>query len=185
VHLNPGDSQDDRDLREKEIKALVEVIKEKISKKRLWTDNLMIMGDFNLYQDNTELSQILHNYGFMELEKLKNIPTNVSGTESYDKIYYLKNKYFDISNDAGDNGGVFKFFDHVYQQNKFGAYKELMSAHKDDPSTLVDDDAFKKYYKNYWRKNQMSDHYPIWIEMTIDSSDEFLAEKLAELQAPT
>ena len=182
VHLNPGNKPAARALRKKEIKALVEVIKTKIEKKRLWTNNLMIMGDFNLYQDNDDLSKILSDYGFLELEKLKNTPTNVAGSESYDKIYYLKNKYFDISNTAGDNGGVFKFFEHIYQEENYQIYKELMDQHKDDPSTLVDENAYKKYFKNYWRKNQMSDHYPIWVEMLIDSSDEFLQEKLSDLE---
>ena len=29
-----------------------------------------------------------------------------------------------------------------------------------------------------WRRIQMSDHYPIWIEMAIDSTETFLADKL-------
>jgi len=48
VHLNPGDSDSSKDLREREIRALAEAIKSKITRKRLWTENLMIMGDFNL-----------------------------------------------------------------------------------------------------------------------------------------
>jgi hypothetical protein len=35
-----------------------------------------------------------------------------------------------------------------------------------------------KYFKHPWRKNQLSDHFPIWFELLIDSSDEFLQEKL-------
>jgi len=57
-----------------------------------------------------------------------------------------------------------------------------MKSHKDDPSTLLDEDAYKRYFKNYWRKNQMSDHYPIWLEMQIDSTDEFLHEKKSSLE---
>jgi endonuclease/exonuclease/phosphatase family metal-dependent hydrolase len=182
VHLNPGNSPSSRQLREREVRALVEVIKTKISKKRLWTENLMIMGDFNLYQDNTDIVRILEDYGFFQLDALRNISTNVSGTESYDKIFYRKNKYFNIANETGDNGGVFRFFEHVYQSVGFEKYKNYMLAHKDDPGTLTDDDAFQKYFVNYWRKNQMSDHYPIWVEMIIDSTDEFLQEKLSFFQ---
>lgn len=27
------------------------------------------------------------------------------------------------------------------------------------------------YFKHPWRKNQLSDHYPIWVELVIDSAD--------------
>ena len=35
------------------------------------------------------------------------------------------------------------------------------------------------YFKTHWRKNQISDHLPIWFELKADSSDEFLTNKLA------
>lgn len=39
----------------------------------------------------------------------------------------------------------------------------------------------RSYYKHPWRKNQLSDHFPIWCELVIDDSDEFLEEKLQSL----
>jgi hypothetical protein len=32
----------------------------------------------------------------------------------------------------------------------------------------------------YWRTFQMSDHLPMWVELKIDYSDDYLARKLAE-----
>ncbi len=180
VHLNPGNDADSRKLRKQEIEALVDVIKEKISKKQLWTDNLMVMGDFNIYSDNEDMIDVLTANGFLELQSLVGQPTNVSGTQAYDKIFYRKNKYFNITNEEGDNGGVLKFFDSIYPDTAFQSYKSYMKDHKEDPSTLNSNDAYKSYYDRYWKRNQMSDHYPIWIEMQIDHSDEFLAEKLKE-----
>ena len=43
----------------------------------------------------------------------------------------------------------------------------------DDPVNL------RRYFMNPWRKNQLSDHFPIWFELIIDSSDEFLIDKLS------
>lgn len=180
VHLNPGNDTDSRDLRKKEVQALVEVVKERIEKKQLWTENLMVMGDFNIYSDNQDIVDVLSQEGFIQLPALKEAKTNISGSQGYDKIFYRKNDYFDIANTAGDNGGVFRFFQTVYKEDEFKPYKSFMKIHKEDPSTLKDDDAFKKYYNSYWKRNQMSDHYPIWIEMQIDHSDEFLAEKLED-----
>ena len=44
---------------------------------------------------------------------------------------------------------------------------------------LDDPDDLEQYFRVHWRKNQMSDHYPIWFELITDSSDEFLTNKLA------
>ncbi len=95
-------------------------------------------------------------------------------------MFYLENKYFKIfDGPPGESlGGVFKFFDYLYLDEDVKAFHELMLSHKDDPTTLVDDAAFLAYYKHYWRRGQMSDHYPIWIEMEIDSTDKFLQAKL-------
>ena len=43
---------------------------------------------------------------------------------------------------------------------------------------MTNPDNLKTYFKHPRRKNQMSDHFPVWFEMIIDSSDEFLQEKL-------
>jgi hypothetical protein len=43
----------------------------------------------------------------------------------------------------------------------------------DDPAVL------SSYYHSRWRRNQLSDHFLVWFELVTDSSDEFLAEKLA------
>ena len=184
VHLNPGNDTDSRGLRKKEVEALVAVIRERIEKKQLWTENLMVMGDFNIYSDNEDIVAVLQEHGFNELSVLENAKTNISGTEGYDKIFYRKNEYFDIANTAGDNGGVFKYFDTIFKEDEFSSYKAYMLEHKENPSTLTDDDAFRRYYNSYWKRNQMSDHYPIWIEMQIDHSDQFLQEKLEDHNTP-
>jgi hypothetical protein len=36
------------------------------------------------------------------------------------------------------------------------------------------------YYRTYWRTHQMSDHLPMWVELRIDYSDEYLAYKLGK-----
>jgi len=36
------------------------------------------------------------------------------------------------------------------------------------------------YYKTYWRTHQMSDHLPMWVELRIDYSDQFLQYKLGK-----
>ena len=95
----------------------------------------MIMGDFNIYSDNEDMIAVLNDNGFLELEALKGEPTNASGTQSYDKIFYHKNPYFNIAHPDGNNGGVFRFFETIYRDNDYRSYKKHMREHKDDPST--------------------------------------------------
>ena len=177
VHLNPNNSKENRQIRRLEIQALVDVLREKLRKNRLWTENLLLMGDFNLYSNNEEMVKILRDFGFIELEALKGQPTNVSDTQSYDKIFFLENKYFTIP-DEGGRGGVLKFFNSIYREEDYAEYKTYMLAHKEAPATLDSERAFRVYFERYWRRYQVSDHYPIWMELLIDSSDEFLQEKL-------
>ncbi|MCB9267676.1 MAG: endonuclease/exonuclease/phosphatase family protein [Lewinellaceae bacterium] len=177
VHLNPNNNREDREIRRLEIQALVRVLEEKLRRNRLWTENLLLMGDFNLYSNNEEMLKILYDFGFEEQVALKDKPTNVSGTQSYDKIFFLENKYFTVPDEG--KGGVLKFFDAIYRESDYAQYKTYMLAHKDDPSTLDREEAFQTYFERYWRRYQMSDHYPVWMEMLIDSSDEFLKEKLS------
>jgi hypothetical protein len=54
-----------------------------------------------------------------------------------------------------------------------------MKAHYTGIQDLEDPAVLARYFKHPWRKNQISDHFPIWFELIIDSSDEFLAEKLS------
>lgn len=182
VHLKPSNNPANNLIRKEEIIALTTIIEDRIRNKTMWTENLMIMGDFNLYGNNTDIIEVLTEKGFLQLAHLMNKPTNVSGSESYDKIFYLKNKYFDLVSPTGLNtGGIFNFFNSVYRlEEDWDKYKDFMMAHKEDPSTLVTDDDFKRYYKNHWRVRQISDHLPVWLSMVIDSSDDFLKEKLVE-----
>ncbi len=179
VHLNPSNSEKAREIRRQEIRALVRVLEDKLAKDHFWSENLMLMGDFNLYDDNADMVDMLNNFGFKELNALRGKTTNVSDNQSYDKIFFRENKYFTIPGGGQrGNGGVLRFFESVYEEEEYFRYKTYMLAHKNDPSTLDSEEEFRTYFERYWRRFQMSDHYPVWMEILIDSSDEFLKEKL-------
>jgi len=96
---------------------------------------------------------------------------------------------------------VITFFDSVYQDNQFDQYKSTMvkglerkikEAQKEienstssskiekankyiakKNNTMSSDANLRKYYAE-WRSFQVSDHYPLWIEIEIDFSDSYL-----------
>ena len=181
VHLQPGKSNKDKAKRKEEVTLLLKAIKKKLLGNRLWSENLMLMGDFNLYKNDSDIVEEINKAGFKEIEDLKGKTTNASESEIYDRIFYHENKYFQIAKHLGKTcGDVFKVFNHVYTEAEVNIYKKAMKEHKNEPSTLTDNASFLFYYRRYWRRNQISDHYPVWVQMLIDSSEGFLEEKLQE-----
>ncbi|MEZ4795077.1 MAG: endonuclease/exonuclease/phosphatase family protein [Flavobacteriaceae bacterium] len=183
LHLHPGNEDDDQELRKEEVRLLLEVLKEKKDNGHLWSENLIVLGDTNLYNDNTDIVQLFTDDDFKESAGLLGKPTNASLSESYDRIFMGVDRYFKLVKDANDieKGGVFNLYDYVFSNAQRPLYHDFMLAHKDNPATLTDDDAFDSYYHRYWKRNQISDHLPIWIEIEEDSSSDFLESKRSQI----
>ncbi|GAA4237377.1 hypothetical protein GCM10022291_24040 [Postechiella marina] len=179
VHFQPKKKAND--IRKEEVDLLMAAIKEKLKRKHFWNENLIMLGDTNLYKTDGDIVDVITKSNFFEAESLKGKVTNVSETEVYDRIFLNVNKkYFHLEKDENgkDIGNVFKPFESVYSEEKRHFYHDYMLAHKDDPSTLTSDAKFKSYYHQYWKRNQLSDHNLVWIEFTIDSTNAFLKSKL-------
>lgn len=95
-----------------------------------------------------------------------------------------KSKYFEVATgDGGERiGDVFNPFDFVFRQADHTQYKEDMIAVYGGNKDLENDaDALEGYFMRYWRRNQISDHFPIWFELSTDSSVAFLEGKKTKL----
>ena len=142
--------------------------------------------DFNLYaganKDDPTI-EMINDAGYREVESLIGQDTNASKTESYDRLFITQNPFFRIEkNENGrESGGVFDLFQYVYSDQSVTTYKKTMQDQYTGSKDLDVPANLKKYYLNPWRKNQMSDHFPIWFELCIDSSEQFLSQKLKEL----
>jgi endonuclease/exonuclease/phosphatase family metal-dependent hydrolase len=185
-HLHPGDDDEDVETRRQELELLLKTLAEKKKKGHLWTENIILSGDFNLYEGATKDDanvQMINDAGFFEVLSLKGVKTNVSQTEVYDRLFISSNDYFEFGKNAAglDKGSVFLLFDYVFKLGDEDTYQEFMEEHYTGVKDTSEPGFFEGYFKNPWRKNQMSDHLPIWIELIIDSTDEFLEEKLGEL----
>lgn len=186
VHLHPGeggasgDEPSDHDLRKEEVRLLMELIRDKLDSEKLWSDDLIILGDTNLYDDDDDIVDLITDEGFSESQGLEGKPTNTSLSQIYDRIFMNTDDYFTFSKDENgvEKGDVFNLFDYVYTDDLRTSYHDEMLEQKNDPSTLTDDEAFQKYYDRYWKRNQVSDHLPVWIEIETDSSESFLNNKM-------
>lgn len=183
LHLHPGDSEEDVAYRREEVELLLAALKTKTAAGTLWNKNIIVAGDFNFYdgadKDDPTLEHI-GKAGFREVESLRGVDTNASRTEVYDRLFLTDNDYFKVAlnEDGKENGGVFPIFDYVYRDGQEQIYKAFMKQHYTGSRDLDAPGKLAKYYKHPWKKNQMSDHFPIWFELISDSSDEFLEAKL-------
>ncbi len=187
VHLHPGDGSNgvgepnDQEIRKEEVRLLMEILKEKLDKSAYEDRNMIILGDTNLYEDDNDIVKLITDEGFVESDGLIGKFTNTSLSEIYDRIFLNVDDYFEIAIDENgvEKGGVFNLFEHVYinTPDEIANYHELMLEHKGDPSSLTSEAKFISYFNSYWKRNQMSDHLPIWLEIQIDSSRGFLTSK--------
>ena len=181
VHLHPGDDDDDQALRKEEVRLLLDLLKEKKEALPVEYRNVIILGDTNLYKDDTDIVQLFSDDHFFECGSLKGKFTNTSLNQVYDRIFLNVHNFFNLAKDENDNdrGGVFNLFKYVYQdtEDEIAKYHDFMRDHKADNSNLTSPAAFKDYFNKYWKRNQMSDHLPVWIEILTDSSESFLSFK--------
>jgi endonuclease/exonuclease/phosphatase family metal-dependent hydrolase len=188
LHLHPGEGSGNIEYRKKEVELLLAAIGEKLSKQHFWNENLIIVGDMNLYygaNKDDPTVQLFYDAGFKEVENLIGVDTSVSLSvnEAYDRMFLSDNNYFKIVKDENGKeiGDVFNPFNYVYKDGQKQTYKKYMKKHYGGTAKNLDDPVdLASYYKHPWRKNQLSDHFPIWIELIIDSSDDFLETKLSE-----
>lgn len=179
VHLHPGNDDDDQQMRKEEVQMMLDLLADKRRKGHLWNKNLVILGDTNFYRNNDDIVQLFTDEGYSECENLLGKDTNTSQTQPYDRIFMNVDQYFKLQKNSQnrENGNVFHLYDYVLTNAQRALYHDFMLAHKNNPATLTSDSKFESYFQKYWKRNQISDHLPVWIEIEADSSPDFLESK--------
>jgi len=122
-------------------------------------DNLVMLGDFNIFKRSDVTLQAITQAGFRVPEALQTVPgSNVAKDKHYDQIAY--HQKLTRMRPTG-RAGVFDFFEQVYRLEDESAYA---TERQTKPGRNFKD----------WRTYRMSDHLPMWIEFDIDDSDTYL-----------
>ncbi|WP_172300221.1 endonuclease/exonuclease/phosphatase family protein [Pseudoruegeria sp. HB172150] len=189
LHLEPSDTRDAVRLRSEEVRLLLAALEKK--RRGLWSDNLVLVGDMNFYRSKDQANvTALETAGYVENGGLVGKPTNarpadaVDGpVETYDRMFFRANDYFRFALSGGaESGGVFDPFGFVYRAEDVATYRaEMLEDYGGDKDLAGDEGELRTYYLDTWRENQLSDHYPIWVELEIDDSLDFLREKRGQL----
>ncbi|MBT8188281.1 MAG: hypothetical protein KJO73_11365, partial [Croceitalea sp.] len=128
VHLHPGEDGNgpgqptDQEIRKEEVRLLMNLLADKLNKMPFEDRNMIILGDTNLYKEDTDIVDLINNEGFVESDGLKGKFTNTSLNQIYDRIFLKVDRYFKIATDDAGNekGGVFNLFEHVYKNTPEG-----------------------------------------------------------------
>lgn len=138
----------------------------------------MALGDFNILGPGHMTMDALKSNGFEIPPALQSVPgSNVARDKFYDQIAIWtgaskrRRSYTSIRT---YRAGVFDYYDVVYRSDEEAVYRPFMRKPDSD-----------EFYASYsaWRTYQMSDHLPMWLELHIDFTDEYLQEVDTELGA--
>lgn len=169
VHIYYGESIPVDPRRLEEIKALGSIIAKNAAMfsgasvyepdAKPLRDNLLLLGDFNIFNRNDVTMEALTAAGFIVPDALQNIPgSNVDKNKHYDQIAFFKK--LQSLNPTG-RAGVFDLYESVYRLDQENDYA---GERVEKPGRSFKD----------WRSYRMSDHLPMWIEFAIDDSQAYL-----------
>jgi endonuclease/exonuclease/phosphatase family metal-dependent hydrolase len=177
THILYGQDDSEDPQRLEEIRLLAGFLADRTKEPYAWAKNMILLGDFNIYDTTDATLKAITNAGFAIPESLKGHPSNAQKTKHYDQIAFISPDLEDRLELAED--GVFDYYEHVYRPEDQELYAEEMGEGyllKDD-GTERTEQGRTAYYRTYWRTFQMSDHLPMWIRLMTDFGDEYLKRK--------
>lgn len=179
VHILWGGNEAEPAERVNEIRQVAQFLKKRTEDGAAWSQNLILLGDFNIFNVENETFRQILDAGFVVPEQLQERPSNAMRVKHYDQIAFrVRENHLDRTGKAG----VFDFYQSVFRDDDEDReiYRPFMGRAFDFNSKNKprSETGKKKYYRTYWRTHQMSDHLPMWVELRIDYSDEYLRRKL-------
>jgi endonuclease/exonuclease/phosphatase family metal-dependent hydrolase len=176
VHILYGTSAADDPERVDEIRKIARYLNERSMDDTSWANNIVLLGDFNIFEPDDETVKALLEGGFTLHQNLMRSPTNAGRSKHFDQIAFrVRPERFATT----ANAGVFNYYETVFRDEDEETYATYMGEayEKNSKGAPRDKKGKASYYKTYWRTHQMSDHLPMWVELRIDYSDEYLEHK--------
>ena len=175
VHILYGKSTANDPDRVKEIEELAKFFSKRAKDKTAWAENLILLGDFNIFKPSDITFKVLTDNKFIIPDEIQKLSSNASRNKHYDQIAFMLNK----KHLGLQRAGVFDFFKTVFREEDIKTYIfEMGEAYNKKSSGEKRNEKSKKsYYKTYWRTHQMSDHLLMWVELKIDFGRKYLERK--------
>jgi len=188
VHIYYGKATDNQieERRLNEIKKAVEFLSKRAKDENL---SYILLGDFNIPNCKTDYMKALESKKFFIPDAIKEHPSNLGKLKHYDQIAFnIKlEPGMDLFDKKNQKAGAFDFTESVYKEEDIDIYRKFFPPTaltiKDTKTKQIRDKTEKEimqYYMNDFRTFEMSDHLPLWVELKIDFSNQYL-EKLKNL----
>lgn len=175
VHILYGDYKD-LDPRIAEIDEIAGFLSKRTKRTG---ENIILLGDFNILSQDDPTFEPLDRHGWtVPVDHL----SNVVKTKAYDQIAFKVKKGELRLGQTEPSSGAFDFFESVFQGDRGTEYYEIAKA-TGRPMTSWDKTLrwpqkdrvlTRDEYFRQWRTWQMSDHMPLWVELEIDFTDDYL-----------
>jgi endonuclease/exonuclease/phosphatase family metal-dependent hydrolase len=138
-------------------------------------ENYIVLGDFNVVSPEHQTMQALKSNGFVVPAAIDGTKVRREGDHFYDQIATrVKDDRFNVT-----DGGIVHMYDTVFTDADQAIYADKMPARDvETGKTMAADKLYQK-----WRTWQMSDHNPLWVEISTDFSDQYL-QRIADGQPP-
>lgn len=170
VHIYYGSvSSINMKKREKEIDTITSVLSKRSKKE---DTSYVLLGDFNIPNVDCDMMKALEKYGFTVPSAIKEHPSDLGKTNHYDQIAFnLKlDSTMTVFSEKDQKAGSFNFTETIYREQDLETYKDYFP----DKIKVKTEKEIRKYYLSTWRTFQMSDHLPLWVELKIDFSNQYL-----------
>ena len=170
VHVYYGSSKAEDERRVQEIDAIASFLKARAKKE---DENYILLGDFNIFKHNDATMKALEKHGFYIPNAIREHPSDLGKTKYYDQIAFkLKfDENMTVFSEKKQHAGAFDFTESVFTPEDLPVYREYFA---DKYVTDKTEKQIATYYTGNWRTFEMSDHLPLWIELKIDFSNQFL-----------
>ena len=183
VHIYYGKQIKVDPTRLEEIKVLSHFLADQVAGKHVWSRNMVLLGDFNIFSTEDETFQAIIDAGFYIPPQFKELTSNAAENKHFDQMAFISEAYDkDIVQErlAGSKAGVFDFFEYVYREEDEAEYiSDMPPAYETKSSGEARSEREKTNYYKQWRTHQLSDHFPMWLELKVDFGEPYL-KKIAE-----
>jgi hypothetical protein len=165
LHFLRGEEEADHVIRVEEVKQITTFLIERQAEHGAWPRNMILLGDFNMSDPSGVVARALMDSGFSIPHGPENHRSTNVGKEArfYYQIAYL---FKDAVGVDPTWLGVVDIFDAVYSDDKFADYAaDLRTASGLVPAKPL------SYYRNIWRRREISDHLLLWVQLPIEFSN--------------
>jgi exonuclease III len=175
VHIYYGTSSATDKRRLAEIETITSLLSKRAKQEET---SYILLGDFNIANTGDDTMKALENNGFVIPNAIKEHPSDLGSTKHYDQIAFnLKlDATMTVYSEKEQDSGAFNFTQSVYTLQDLKTYLPYFPEKNVKGKSQKE---IEKYYLTTWRTFQISDHLPLWTELKIDFSNQYL-EKLKQ-----